>query len=57
MTEEIKKEKDPKYTHSQACVILKLGHYDRKVVEKKYKGRTLTLQTWKNYFKKDNLKF
>ena len=49
--------KEPKLTHLQACIELKLGFYDRKVVEKLYKGKEMTLQGWKNLLKKDNLKF
>jgi len=60
MTEEKKKQttkKEPKFNHLQACIMLKLGYYDSKVVEKKYKGEEMTLTSWKNLLKKDNLKF
>jgi hypothetical protein len=53
---EIKKQ-EPKYTSSQACILLKLGYYDQKVVAKKYGGRVITLSNWKVLLKRDNLNF
>ena len=48
---------EPKYTSSQACILLKLGYYDQKVVAKKYGGRVITLSNWKVLLKRDNLNF